>query len=216
MGQKDRPGGRGRPAGETTTGSKPAGPTASGCSTHLRHSSRADSSSMCRPCRHIRRFRSSRSSRTPHSQPAPWQCLSGRERTQSKATMQTWKSSLKSDRKVNQCRHDVCRHGSTGDVERLNSARPHRAPAPGGMELRLPRCASPRRSAAGHPTAPSPAAAKPRHQRPRCHPNARGYPADRAGRQTLQPLEHSAAEAGIGTSRGRHHRKEPPPRHRWR
>ena len=87
--------------------------TANGCRTLPCHSSRPDSSSMCRPCRHTRRSRSSRNSRMPHSQPAPWQCSSGPERTQSKATMQTWKSSLKSDRKVNQCRHDVCRHGST-------------------------------------------------------------------------------------------------------
>ena len=161
IGQKDRPGGRGRPAGETTTGSKPAGPTASGCSTRLCRSSRPDSSSRCRPCRHTRRFRSSRSSRTPHSQPAPWQCSSGPERTQSKATMQTWKSSLKSDRKGNQCRHDVCRHGSTRDVERFNSARPHRAPAPGGMESWLPLPGG-RRATAGHRAAPSTAATRPR------------------------------------------------------
>ena len=189
---------------------------ASGCSTRPCRSSRPDSSSRCSPCRHTRRSRSSRSSRTPHSRPRARRCLSGPEKTQSKATMQTWESSLKSDRNVNQCRHDVCRHGSTRDVERFNSARPHRAPAPSGMEWRLLHCASPRRSAAGHPTALSPAVAKPRPQRPRCHPNASGCRADRAGRQTPWPLEHSAAEAGIGTSRGQHHGKEPGPRHRWR
>ncbi len=161
MGQKDRPGGRGRPAGETTTGSKPAGPTASGCSTRLCRSSRPDSSSRCSPCRHTRRSRSSRSSRTPHSQPVAWQCSSGPERTQSKAIMQTWKSSLKSDRKLNQCRHDVCRHGSTGDVERLNSARPHRAPAPGGMESRLP-IPGRRLASAGRRAARRTAATRPR------------------------------------------------------
>ena len=198
MGQKDRPGGTGRPAGETTTGSKPAGPTVSGCSTRLRHSSRPDSSSMCRPCRHTRRFRSSRSSRTPHSQPAPWQCSSGPERTQSKATMQTWKSSLKSDRKVNQWRHDVCRHGSTGDVERLNSARPHRAPAPAAMESWLP-IPERRPATARHRAARSTAATRPRAEP---HPGSPTIGRSRVGRRIPRtlgwPVESAAAEAHSG------------------
>ena len=100
--------------------------------------SRRGSTRRCSPCTRRHRSRSSRSSRTPHSQPAPWRWSSGPARTQSKATMQTWKSSLKSDRKVNRCRHDVCRHSSTRDVERFNSARPHRAPAPAALESWLP------------------------------------------------------------------------------
>ena len=198
MRQKDRPGGRGRPAGETTTGSQPAGPTVSGCSSRLRHSSRSDSSSTRRPCRYTRRFRSSRSSRTPHSQPGPWQCSSGPERTQSKATMETWKSSLKSDRKVNQCRHDVCRHGSTRDVERFNSARPHRAPGPGGMESRLPMPGR-RRATAGHRAARSTAAARPRaHPHPRSSTIGRSRDGRRIPQTEGRPVGSAAAQAGSG------------------